>query len=404
MPDAGARSMSTQTTPRITDELQGLLSHATRQRLQEAYTMGDHCSLEYSSKGKHRTVTEYRTLPLSTMRVFTAHTGSVFEDGILFMEQAILTAIFLILALLGTLVYHLSDQYGWGLNHAIKGQEASIRAFAAMMTTLAVFMVTFYLAKIVDRWWTIRTKGIGAMKGATMELSLFLSQLVTQDEQILTAVRRYARASLQLIYLWRHNKLKNKEEMHDQLCKQPGAPLTEEEVEKLIETGTNLPEAVWTWNVSIIKLLHDQGAIKSDQLFNYLLEQCAAARTGIQCISTHITVQMPLPYTHLLTLMVKIHNVVLAVLLGILFGYAAEDGQPIVCIQLFGRTILMPVLFNSILLIAAQLHDPFAGGMCSFPAHKYSAAFERDGKSFIQAGKHMPPWLLQKMKEGGSKV
>merc|ERR1719253_2388096 len=100
--------------------------------------------------------------------------------------------------------------------------------------------------------------------------------------------------------------------------------------------------------------------------------------------------------------MVKIHNLVLAILLGILFGYAFEAGDAIVCIQLFGRMIIMPMLFNSVLLIAAQLHDPFAGGLCSFPANKYTAAFEKDGKSFITAGKHIPPWLRKR--EEGFKV
>ena len=45
--------------------------------------------------------------------------------------------------------------------------------------------------------------GIGNIWSATSQLSLFLSQFVTRDKQILEAVRRYARASLAIIFLKR---------------------------------------------------------------------------------------------------------------------------------------------------------------------------------------------------------
>ena len=45
--------------------------------------------------------------------------------------------------------------------------------------------------------------GIGNIWSATSQLNLFLSQFVTQDKQLLQAVRRYARASLAIIFMKR---------------------------------------------------------------------------------------------------------------------------------------------------------------------------------------------------------
>merc|ERR1719217_1174975 len=99
-------------------------------------------------------------------------------------------------------------------------------------------------------------------------------------------------------------------------------------------------------------------------------------------------------YVQLLGMMVKIHNVILAVIMGLLFGHAFEAGQSIVCLQLFGRVVLLPVFFNAVLLINASLTDPFDNGTCGgFPAAKYDHALEVDGKSFVDAATNLPQWL-----------
>jgi len=336
-------------------------------------------------------ITDYNALNLSTIRVLLMKTGTVWEDPVLLAEQAVITAIFLLIAVMGVICHYLSAKRHWGLNEAIHDQEGNMRAFSTIMTMLAVFMLSFYLVLIVGRWWTMRTLGVGAIKEATMELQLFLAQLVTQDKELLDAIRRYARASLQLIFLQRRGLMDVPGALKDELGGRRGI-LTPEEIGEL-ECMTNRAESIWTWNVHIVKMLHEQGLIKSDQLFVYLLQRCANGRDGVQCILTHLSVQVPMQYVHLLGTMVKIHNLILAIIMGLLFGHAFQSGQIIVCVQLFARTLLIPVFFNAVLLINASLTDPFDNGTGAFPSSNYDHAIEVDGSSFVEASGNLPSWI-----------
>merc|ERR1719456_1079650 len=145
-------------------------------------------------------------------------------------------------------------------------------------------------------------------------------------------------------------------------------------------------------------MLHKEGRIKSEQLLSLLLQRCSDGRGSIQCIHTHCAVRIPMQYVHLLGLLVKMHNLVLAMIMGILFGAALRDLEAIICVQLFGRTCLLPFLFNAILLINAELSDPFEGGMSDFPGSRYERALEEDIIAFLNATKYAPDWLARRMK------
>lgn len=264
-----------------------------------------------------------------------------------------------------------------------------MRAFSTIMTTLAAFLLSFYTSITVTRWWTIRTAGIGAIRSAAIDLEMFVQQLVTNEDQVLSAIRRYARASLMLIFLWRRKELG---EMKETLV--GSGALTAEEADKLQEWNTSLHETIWAWQTAIIGVLNAEGKIGSEPLLCLLLGRCSKGRSGAQVIATHLTVKVPMQYVHLLSLLVKVHNVVVAVIMGILFGAAARDGNTIICLQTFGRTCLLPMLFNAILLINAELSDPFDEFGAGFPDHRLDAAIEKDSKVILQAGENLPRWLL----------
>lgn len=263
-----------------------------------------------------------------------------------------------------------------------------MRQFAMIMTTLAAFLLSFYTSICVGRWWTIRTQGVGGIKKAAVELELFTCQFVTKDEKILSAIRRYTRASLILIALWRRDQLK---QMKEQLVTRD--VLTNEEADLLLKWNHCLHETIWSWQGAIIALLSKEGKIPNQQLLCFLLERVSEGRTAVQCVHTHLAVRVPLPYVHLLGMVVKMHNTILAIIMGILFGAAVRDGRTIICVQLFGRTLILPFLFNAILLINTELSDPFDGGVAGFPISIYEKALENDCKGMISATEHEPEWM-----------
>jgi len=339
-------------------------------------------------------VIDYEPLKLSSFSVMTLHTATIFENPVLLVEQFFITLIFIACATPVYIMFNQKTEFSENrhgsttMNQWLDTQEAKMRQFAMIMTTLAAFLLSFYTSICVGRWWTIRAQGVGGMKKAAVELELYVCQFVTKDEKILSAIRRYTRASLMLIALWRRNQVKH---MKEELVSRD--ILTNEEADLLLKWNHCLHETIWSWQGAIIALLSKEGKIPSQPLLCFLLERVSEGRTAVQCIHTHLAVRVPLPYVHLLGMLVKMHNTILAIIMGILFGAAVRDGRTIICVQLFSRTLILPFLFNAILLINTELSDPFDGGVAGFPVSVYEKALDNDSKGMLKATEHEPEWM-----------
>jgi len=387
---------------RTQDEVTPLMdSHINH--IKKAYSSQSHCKIVecLPKNGKlGSVVADYEPLKFSTMRVFTAMKGTILQDYILFVEQGLISLIFVGAALPVYFYFNQEmDSVGSGgqsIRRWLDSQEGRMREFAMILMVLASLLLSFYTAMAVGRWWTIRAAGVGGIKAAAMELEMLISQTVTQEAQVLEAIRRYARASLFLVFLWRRGQMA---ELEEEMVSQ--GLLTEQEARALLGTPEApwnhvLHETIWGWQSAIICTLYREGKIHSDQLLRTLLERCSDGRSAIQCIHTHLAVKIPMQYVHLLCFLVKMHNVILSVIMGALFGAAVRNSEIIICAQLAGRTLILPLLFNAILLINAELADPFDGGPTDFPCLAYSKALEMDGSSFVKASQNQPDWMAKR--------
>lgn len=375
-------------------------------QLQEAYGIASHATFVKHPDSDTSSLVDYNPLKFSSFRVFCVRQGTILQDPILISEQLLITCIFFMCAL--PVYYYFkhetSDVSGGGLktdasvSSWLREQEGKMRAFAMIMTTLAAFLLSFYTSIAVARWWTMRTGGIGTIKAVTVDLEMLLYQGVTRQEEVLSAVRRYGRASLMLIFLWRQKHM-SEGEIRDALVKKDLTKegdiwlLTDDEVTQLLKWKHCLHETIWAWQAGIVQMLYNEGKIKSDQLYSLLLQKCTEGRAAAQLIHTHLAVRVPMQYVHLLGILVKMHNTVLAAIMGLLFGAAVRQGQTIICVQLFGRTLILPFLFNAILLINAELSDPFNGSSTDFPGVIYQDTINKDCKGIMDATDNMPQWL-----------
>jgi len=361
----------------------------TMQALSDAYGPSSHA--KFVTDGETVNLIDYEPLKLSSFRVFFVAKATILKDPILIVEQLLITLIFFGCAL-PVYYYFKQDDTTIAGNMSVRrwidNQEGKMRAFAMIMTNLAAFLLSFYTAICVGRWWVMRTGGIGGIKAAAVDLEILIYQNVTQEEQVLSAIRRYARASVLLIFLWRQNETSNlKEHLVSRKV------LLEHEADQLLKWNHCLHETIWAWQAGIVTMLYKEGKIKSDQLYNLLLQKCMDGRSAVQLVHTHLAVRVPMQYVHLLGLLVKMHNFVLALIMGGLFGAAIRNGETIICVQLFARTLILPFLFNAILLINAELTDPFNGGETDFPGMALQANLEKDCKGIISATQNMPDWL-----------
>lgn len=377
-----------------TDESKFLMDDFCK-TLKQSYGLDEHAKFVTSydgAGGSREELTDFQPVKFASFRVFSLSKGTVLRDPILFSEQIVLTTIFLLSA----------APVWWFFGHEVdkskgpdvsvrkwlKEQEPLMRAFSGIMTTVTFFLLAFYLASVVTRWWTIRTVGIGGIKAATVELEMYISHLVTQEPKVLSAIRRYSRTSMILLFLWRRNQL---ESLKPRLVNTE--LLEEHEVDQLLKWNHNLHETIWGWQTAIVTMLYKEGKIKSDPLFKMLLDRCCEGRAAVQTVHTHLAVRIPMQYAHMLGLLVKLHNVILAVVMGMLFGAAVQNKQFIICCQTLGRTLINPFLFNAILLISAELSDPFSKSECALPGYVYEKTLDKDCQGMIAAAQNMPDWL-----------
>jgi len=378
------------------------LANAAGQVWSESYGCASHAKFADNEDGLGGyAITDYQPEKLSTVRVFCAIKGTVMTDIVLFCEQFLITTIFAIAA---ATVYYMFQQdvpkeldkgntKGVDLDTWLEKQEPKMRQFAMIMTTLAAFLLTFYTTMSVNRWWTIRTQGVGGIKAATVALVWNMQQLCPQEQEVLQSISRYGRASLKLIFIWRRVDTITAETLKPLEEKEL---LTSEEVKLLLAWNHCLHETIWAWQMGIVKMLHSEGRIPTDQLLRSLIGYCEAGRKAVQVVHTHLAVKIPMQYVHLLGLLIKMHNCVLAVIMGILFGAASRESEWVICLQLFGRTLILPFLFNAILLINAELSDPFDGGISDFPDGAYIGNLAKDCQGILDASKRMPSWITER--------
>jgi hypothetical protein len=361
-----------------------------KSRLVPSYSLTEtHCEIE---KDEHtEQVTEYDPKKLTTLRVFFVVQGTVLQNPVLWAEMAFEVVLFLLVTL--PMVYFPPKMYSeW-----VSSNGDKVRSFTTLMSGLAAFLLAFYTSVTLNRWWHMRNKGIARIWNACVHLTLLVSHFVTQDEQVLSAIQRYARASLMLLFMERRGYgHKVQRLVHRDV-------LTEDEAHQLYLATDHVkqsrPQTMWSWIHAIVAQLNHEGKVKPDPLLPRILAHCSDGTEGVALIMHQLTTPIPMSYIHLLGLLVKTHNVCLALLMGLLMGNAARSGQVVLCCQIVGRTLLCPFLYNAILLIDDELQDPFSGDSSNFPMLKYDDVMLKDSKCVISAHAHLPRWIKERSEE-----
>jgi predicted membrane chloride channel (bestrophin family) len=340
--------------------------------LSRSYKVGDATSTKYGYSGASH-VTGYDALRLSSSMLFFTVKGTVFTNCILWAETLLLLTIFAITnRVFAWLDIHQED--------IMKGVEP----FVGRISTLAAFLIGFYTSATMARWWTIRTQGIGKTWGAMRQLTFWMSEIVTRDAEIHAAVRRYARASMAIAF-FEHRKGPMDDKL-EALTKH--GFLTEEERDNILTVGANHSKVPWSWIAAIVEGLNKNGSMGCDNTYAFLMSAVSDGRNGLEVIGTYLGTPIPLPYVHLLGFLVKLHNIFLA----LCYAYTSADCG---CDYLFYtlKVLLIPFLYNALLLINAELSNPLDGQVNDFPLGVYEKAMETEGKAFYEAANHRPDWI-----------
>jgi len=327
-------------------------------------------------------VQKYDPAPFLSMRVFRQVSGTVLSNPHLWIEQAFLVLLYMVL----TTVF-----VWWGDDNIIvtsSSAEKDVRDFCEKLSMMATFLLSFFTSLNVGRWWRLRCSGIGEVWASCSALCMFVCQHVTMDEQVLSAIRRYSRASLMLVFMKERGYA---DQLH--ILVERGL-LTQEETMQMRQWDAALPESIWTWITHIIVMLDEVGLVKSEYQLVYLMQLVNQGRSGMAVVCAQLGAPVPMQYTHFIGLLVKVHNLSVSVLLStVTAGAWGDPDKPLMFLNIIARVVALPLLYNCILLLNEEIMNPFSGDLMDFPMRKYDEAIEDDGKAYVNAGKHLPGWM-----------
>jgi len=351
---------------------------------------------------KARIYKNYDVNELASVRVFTKWTGTVFQDKGLWMETGALMGIYVLMFMLCYCVK-------WEGFSQFVGKEESVRAFIAMFSTLIGLLLSFYTALNLQRWWKMR-EGVHDIECACARLMLLISQTCTRDPKLLSAVHRYSRASLWLVFAASQDHEHPREEAVER------GMLTEDEAEQLRKLNPHMTfvqaSTLWVWLANLVTRLNEQGLTKGPPHFCALLAAVEMGRNGIANIETYLTTQIPMPYVHLLCFMVKLHNILLASLMAVvgvsllgsshhinpLSGVIEGSVAGVPLFRTCFRGFFMPFLYNCILVINTGVTDPFGKDACDFDFRRFDIGMEATANAFIDAETCLPAWMAENPK------
>jgi predicted membrane chloride channel (bestrophin family) len=349
------------------------------------YSLRDpHCRMDTNEEGV-TTLADYEVRKLTTMRVFFVATGTALESPILWIEMAVIAIVYW-----GTFLVFM--RFRWEGFSEFVGSDTDVRAFISMFSTLIGLLLSFYTSLNIGRWWCLRTEGVEGIAQGASKLTILLSQGVTRDREILEAVRRYSIGSLMLFF---HKDAEEQEQLDFLVDRQI---LTHSEADMLAKSSADsmcYPEALWVWLAHIVTKCNQAGLVKGPPHYCQLLAAVDEGRSGASTIKTFMETPIPMGYVHLLGLMVKLHNVILAFLMALVSAKHAGHHDSVATCRAMFRCFFMPFLYNAILIINDELTDPFGTDMSDFPSHVLCRRMFNDVTSFVEMGDNLPDWIAK---------
>lgn len=331
-----------------------------------------------------------------TLHVFGIWNGTVFLSKRLWYETIVMGLIYWTL-------FFVLFAIRWDGFSSVVGKESSIRAFIGMFSTLIGLLLSFYTALNLGRWWQMRQL-VHTITESSKQLIMYLASGVTKDVPLLDRIQRYSRASLFLIFAASSNhKGHGGPKALDQALERN--LLTQEEIDKLSICCQNKvyiqSETLWVWLAHAISRLNDQGLTKGPPHYCMLLMSIETGRAAVADIQAYLETPIPKGYVHLLCLMVKLHNFIITLLMALTCVMLTHKGGKFNAVGVFRttfRAFFMPFLYNAILILNAQVADPFGYSHVDFPFESYSTDIRESAESFAEATTTVPDALSGRKK------
>lgn len=237
------------------------------------------------------------------------------------------------------------------------------------------FLFGLFVSLSLGRWWIMRSDGVGAIADYMVNLSCFLTanavrRLPNEEDWKLyklvhARIVRYGMASLSCIAKESRGSTASLDDLVNLNL------LTEEE-KVLMESVDPYAraEALWCWISALSSELMEMVKLPAPNM-NMLYTHIRNGIKGVHVIHQYLLTQLPFPYVHMITLLVNVHNSVVAIVAGLKFAIALQGGRWVECALQIVQLLIVPTMYQGLLQICMFLSDPFGEDIIDFPILEY---------------------------------
>jgi len=340
------------------------LASAAQQIYQEARVveLHDHKTKKGAIDFFGTQILHYDSGRLVNLGVFDTLTGTVLLSYGLWMKMGCLSIIFT----LGAVVTE------YGMNPS-KIDRDSLQNMLSGLEALLAFFAGLYVQQVLDRWWCIRSEGIGGVCNAVTDLSLTIAGLThgmtKQERNLRSIIVRYGLLAHALIYARAQDKTTERGSPQEETAwidLQERGLVTRDEM-KILRPLKRQSEAVWGWIISYLHKSIVEDKILPEDRLEHFTEICREGRAASSLVSLHLECQLPLPYVHLIALVINLYQVVLALAMGIIcaVSFDQEDDQRLILSVIV--FVLYCVIYQGILETADKMVNPLGEDDIDFP-------------------------------------
>jgi len=248
------------------------------------------------------------------------------------------------------------------------------------MGSLTPFLFGLFVSVSLNRWWSMRSSGIGAMSDQLSDISNFMlstaSRQLTdaEDWQVFKDVHakciRWGLSALFCVAAESRAEASGQSEASMDEIVNLGF-ITDFEASLLYSVSPRArAAALWAWISALSTEAMDMCKV-DPPVMNILFVELNDALVGLNSIREHINTQLPFPYVHMITFCVYTYIYYFACVSGMRCCLAFRQMRYTEFAIEFALIFTVPIMYHGLLQICNYLSDPFGGDIIDFPMMAY---------------------------------
>eukprot|EP01083_Nonionella_stella_P082964 229208_1 len=303
----------------------------------------------------------------------------IISDKLIFVEQLLYAVMVIILSFF-----------------SINFKDSYLAENQQLLSSLTTFLLALYLSLSIERWWRLRTQGVGNIWDACNSIPIRLT--TSYHSFKIKNPRHYTK---QLLFLNQFGKIKRYIQLSlsvvftsngqtgfhwDELLKR--GVIKPHDIALLKEQGGTWAESIWSWVAREIETLEINGLFdientyKSALIDHELKQLVFNGKNGAALIVAQLGCRLPFIYVHCIAFIVKVHNIIFCLSAASWHWHGKQDLASLIITVLV--TQLITVILNTIVIISQQIQNPFGNNLGAFPGIRYEAGLGHDFENMLR--------------------